>query len=162
MPNFEQAEEGNKFKRRLLQASIKVAQKASVVPDELVISGVALRNKQPISGGTFADIYLGDYHGRQVAVKKLRISMLETPEGRMKVSRSLSRISHKLTTRQQFCKEAMTWKLLDHPHILKFYGVSKDLFTDTLCMSSPWMPHGNLLQYVSSVGFVQSDVHRLV
>ena len=56
----------------------------------------------------------------------------------------------------------MTWKLLDHPHILKFYGVSDELFADTLCMISPWMPHGNLLQYISSVGFVQSDVLRLV
>ena len=56
----------------------------------------------------------------------------------------------------------MTWKLLDHPHILKFYGVSEELFADTFCMISPWMPHGSLLQYISSVGFVQSDVLRLV
>ena len=89
LPNYEQAEEGNKFKRTLLQLSIKVAQQASVVPEALIISGVTLRSKEPMGGGTFADIYMGNYQGRQVAVKKLRISMIETPEGRMKVDSAL-------------------------------------------------------------------------
>lgn len=56
----------------------------------------------------------------------------------------------------------MTWKLLKHPHILEFCGVSRDLYPPTLCMVSLWLNNGNIIQYIKNIGFDANNVHRLV
>ena len=63
---------------------------------------------------------------------------------------------------QDFCREALTWKLLFHPHILEFCGVSQDLYPNTLCMVSVWLNNGNLIQYIKNLDFIEHEVHRLV
>ena len=42
----------------------------------------------------------------------------------------------------------LAWKQLNHPNILSFLGVNADLFKESLCLVSPWMPNGNLMVYI--------------
>ncbi len=45
------------------------------------------------------------------------------------------------------------WKMMDHPNVLKFIGLSRlnDRQNHTsIALTSPWMKHGNLLAYVDS------------
>ena len=48
---------------------------------------------------------------------------------------------------QVFCREAVFWKRLVHPNIVRFLGIAdSELFP--LCMVSTWMEHGSLLVYL--------------
>ncbi|KAJ7904961.1 kinase-like domain-containing protein [Mycena leptocephala] len=62
--------------------------------------------------------------------------------------------------RLKFCREALVWKDLHHPHILSFIGIDRDSFPSSLCMVSPWMEHGTVLQYLKDHG--PANVDRLL
>ena len=42
-------------------------------------------------------------------------------------------------------REALMWKQLTHPNIVRFVGVT----TDPLQIASEWMPRGNLTTYIN-------------
>ena len=67
-----------------------------------------------------------------------------------------------MTPLQAFYSEAAIWKLLDHAHVQPFLGICRDHFKGTPCMISPWCKYGDIQKYTESMGFVSSDVHRLV
>lgn len=51
-----------------------------------------------------------------------------------------------LTYIQQFGREALIWRQLCHPNLLPFFGV---YYTEKrLCLVSPWMESGNVMQYL--------------
>ncbi|PBK85265.1 kinase-like protein, partial [Armillaria gallica] len=45
-------------------------------------------------------------------------------------------------------KEVVVWRQLRHPHILPLLGVNEDLFAPRFCLISPWMRHGNIIEYL--------------
>lgn len=49
---------------------------------------------------------------------------------------------------QLFCRESLLWKNLIHDNILPFFGVSDDVFPDSLCMVIPWMENGSLINHL--------------
>ncbi|KAJ7721129.1 hypothetical protein B0H16DRAFT_1226912, partial [Mycena metata] len=49
-----------------------------------------------------------------------------------------------------FCREALLRKDLHHPHILTFIGIDRESFPSSLCMVSPWMDHGTILNYLNA------------
>ncbi|KAJ7587317.1 kinase-like domain-containing protein, partial [Mycena floridula] len=51
---------------------------------------------------------------------------------------------------QDFCKEALIWRQLKHPNILPFWGISKTVFPDKLCLVAPWMEAGNIISYLEA------------
>jgi serine/threonine protein kinase len=51
---------------------------------------------------------------------------------------------------QAFCREALSWRQLRHPHIVPFLGLDADSHAPYLCMVSPCMVGGNVLQYVKN------------
>ncbi len=55
--------------RRLL---IALCRRTQTLPKSFLIRGVRLRDKVPINGGGFADIFRGSYKGETVALKRLR------------------------------------------------------------------------------------------
>jgi serine/threonine protein kinase len=61
---------------------------------------------------------------------------------------------------QEFCREALVWQHLQHPHILPLIGIDCESFPTSLCMVSPWMEHGTVLEYFDHHG--RSNVDRLV
>ncbi|KAF8342142.1 kinase-like domain-containing protein [Cantharellus anzutake] len=48
-----------------------------------------------------------------------------------------------------FLKEAELWSGLDHPNILKFYGIC-ELGTST-AMVSPWLKNSNVIHYMATI-----------
>ncbi|KAJ6486663.1 kinase-like domain-containing protein, partial [Mycena sanguinolenta] len=115
------------------------------LPSSLFIIGVEGRDEHPTFGGGFGDIYRASYDGQRVALKRMR-HFLRGPE--------LRRI------RLKFCREALVWKDLHHPNILPFLGIDRDSFSSSLCMVSPWMKHGTVLNYLKTHGF--ANVNKLL
>ena len=56
---------------------------------------------------------------------------------------------------QRFCKEAIVWKYVSCRYILKFDGVF--YCNDVPAIVTPWMPHGNITEYLEK----HPDVNRL-
>ncbi|KAJ7490144.1 kinase-like domain-containing protein [Mycena galericulata] len=61
---------------------------------------------------------------------------------------------------KKFYREALIWKDLRHPYILSFIGIDRDSFPPSLCMVSPWMEHGTVLDYLKEYGY--ANVNRLL
>jgi hypothetical protein len=61
-----------------------------------------------------------------------------------------------------FRKEALFWRQLRHPRILPFLGIDANSFAsiETLCMVSPWISRGTILEYVRSQDY-RADTDRL-
>ncbi|KAJ7864411.1 kinase-like domain-containing protein [Mycena leptocephala] len=123
----------------------KLSESCDTLPSALFITGVTGREQHPIFGGGYGDIYRAKYGDMTVALKHMRHFL------RGADSRSL---------RLKFCREALVWKDLHHPHILSFIGIDRDSFPSSLCMVSPWMEHGTVLQYLKDHG--PANVDRLL
>ena len=51
---------------------------------------------------------------------------------------------------QNFACEAVTWQQLSHPNVLPFYGIYHLTANPLrLCLASPWMPHGNVVNFLA-------------
>lgn len=130
--------------------------KGSTLPGGLLITDVHRIGDNPVAGGGFADVWKGWHKKEDVALKVLRI--FGNPEDRANTYKvSLNHVSGNHTRYiyhglcfQDFCKEAMLWKLFKHDNICPFYGVCVDEFAPQYAFVSPWMPNGNLLGYVKA------------
>jgi len=85
-----------------------------------------------VAAGGFADVWLGRYRGKDVAIKALRI-----------YEENSIRVIY-----ERFCNEAIQWKQMDHPNVVPFLGMDTSLFP--LCMVSPWMSNGNITTYLKN------------
>ncbi|TCD61462.1 hypothetical protein EIP91_008397 [Steccherinum ochraceum] len=114
--------------RRLM---LKLALSTEKLPRSLFLRGVKCSETESHGAGSFADIFIGDFQGHKVALKKLRMfQMLHE--------------SQKKRMRAAFCYESLIWKNLRHEHVLSFLGVADTLFSRSLCMVLPWMKHGHV------------------
>ncbi|KAJ7778410.1 kinase-like domain-containing protein [Mycena metata] len=123
------SQEESQQARRLIR---RLADSCDKLPSSLFITGVTGREDHPTFGGGFGDIYRATHTGKSVALKHMRHFLQGS---------DLRRI------RSKFCREALVWKDLNHPHILAFIGIDREHFPSSLCMVSPWMEHGTVLKY---------------
>ncbi|TDL20548.1 kinase-like protein [Rickenella mellea] len=105
-----------------------------ILPRGLTITNARRVDKDPISGGGFADVWRGELWGKPVAMKVLRIFQ----GGKNDVE----------TVRRKFCEEALIWQQLKHENILPFFGISENEFQPKLALVSPWMEGGTLIAYL--------------
>ncbi|EIN04081.1 kinase-like protein, partial [Punctularia strigosozonata HHB-11173 SS5] len=61
-----------------------------------------------------------------------------------------------------FCHEAILWQRLRHKNVLPFLGIDNTSFSPHLCMMSPWMRNGNVLDYIRAARPGYVDVVRLL
>ncbi|KAJ7778445.1 kinase-like domain-containing protein [Mycena metata] len=127
--------------RRMIR---KLSESCDIFPSSLFITGVTGREEDPTFGGGYGDIYRASYNNVPVALKRLRYFIRGS---------ELRRI------RAKFCREALLWRDLNHPHILPFLGIDSSTFSSTLCMVSPWMEHGTVMRYLKEHG--HADVDKL-
>ncbi|KAJ7224780.1 kinase-like domain-containing protein [Mycena rebaudengoi] len=138
--------EHNSKARRMI---IKLSEACDKLPSSLFITGVSGRDDHATFGGGFGDIYRASYDGRTVALKYMRTFHRGS---------ELRRI--RLTTMQQFCREALIWQHLKHPYILPMLGIDRESFPSSLCMVSLWMENGTVLKYLEEHG--RQDVDKLL
>ncbi|KAF9785122.1 kinase-like domain-containing protein [Thelephora terrestris] len=93
-----------------------------------------------LASGGFADVRRGRYKGHFVAVKTLRVAMVD----------DVSKI------RRRFCREVVLWSTLSHPNVLKLEGVHGGMGEGQFSTISEWMNQGNIMQYIE-----RNDVNRL-
>ncbi|KAJ6542619.1 kinase-like domain-containing protein [Mycena capillaripes] len=136
---FLMAPEHSRQARRIIR---KLSESCDGLPSSLFITGVTGREEHPTFAGGFGDIYRATYGNKTVAVKHMR-HFIQSSEIR--------------DIRLKLCREALVWKDLRHPHILTFIGIDRESFPSSLCMISPWMEHGTVLNYLKDHGRANVD-----
>ncbi|KAJ3932141.1 MAG: kinase-like domain-containing protein [Lentinula lateritia] len=126
----------SQYRRKCLKALRYLAKTFCVLPNSFSVDDVIRIGTHAVSGGGFADIWLGRLNNMNVCLKVLRIF---TSNG--KVSQQVLK---------EFCEEALVWKQLDHPNVLPFIGVNEILFSPSYCFISPWMKNGNIMTYLEN------------
>ncbi|KAJ7233312.1 kinase-like domain-containing protein [Mycena rebaudengoi] len=134
--------EYNSKARRII---LKLSEACDKLPLSLFITGITGRDEHATFRGGFGDIYRASYAGKTVALKHIPVYHRDA---------ELRRI------RLKFCREALVWKDLQHPHILPMIGIDRESFSPSLCMVSPWMENGTVLRYLNDHGRV--NVGRLL
>ncbi|KAJ7041246.1 hypothetical protein C8F04DRAFT_1177432 [Mycena alexandri] len=135
---FLMAQDHSRRARRIIR---KLSESSDKLPSSLFISGVTGREEHPSFAGGFGDIYRASYGGKTVALKHMRhIQSAELRDIRLRL-----------------CREALVWKDLRHPYILTFIGIDRDSIPSSLCMVSPWMEQGTILNYLKDHGRSNAD-----
>ncbi|KAF9257558.1 kinase-like protein [Marasmius fiardii PR-910] len=124
---------------------ITLSKKSTGLPKEMFIDGVVMPSRDTVWGGAFGDVFRSSYEGRYVALKRLRF-FRGSGQGKMC---------------KKFCKEARTWKRLNHKYVLPLLGIDADTFPRQPCMVSPWMFNGTINEFLKRKGR-NGDVLRLL
>ncbi|KAF8549770.1 kinase-like protein [Imleria badia] len=129
------------YKRRFLDAVVRLSRKSRLYPQSLNITGVEQAASTGDRGG-FGAIFRGVLSGRVVALKELQTAGRSADD-----------------YLKDFCQEAVVWRNVHHKNCLPFYGVTNFVYdgVSRTCMVSPWMTNGNLHVYLSR----NPDVPRL-
>ncbi|KAJ7224826.1 kinase-like domain-containing protein [Mycena rebaudengoi] len=135
-------QEHNAKARRMI---LKLSEACDKLPSSLFITGVSGRDHDATFGGGFGDIYRASYGGKTVALKRMRM---------------FHRGSELRRIRLQFCREALIWQHFKHPYILPMLGIDRESFPSSLCMVSPWMENGTVLNCLEEHG--RQDVDKFL
>ncbi|KAJ7023177.1 kinase-like domain-containing protein [Mycena alexandri] len=100
-----------------------------------MIFGVTQRDEHASFCGGFGDVFKATYQGKPVALKHMR--MFQSTDQR--------------NMRRKFCREALVWQRLRHPHIVPLIGIDTESFPSSLCLVSPWMKNGTAIKYLASI-----------
>ncbi|TFK36341.1 kinase-like domain-containing protein [Crucibulum laeve] len=134
--------ETNRKARRLF---IKLSQHADIILPSQLITGLTLLNEgRPVNGGGYADIFQALYQGNEVAVKRIRTHFVKDSQN----------------IRRAFAGEALVWQHLKHPNVLPFLGIDAEMFTSSLCMVSPWMHHGTIMEFRAMMGPAHINIEQ--
>ncbi|KAH9930838.1 kinase-like domain-containing protein [Fomitopsis serialis] len=87
---------------------------------------------RPDEKGGCADIYLGQWNGKTVGIKAVRMTQHDPLDALMK----------------KIAKEATLWRRLTHPNIAPFYGIDRQHFD--ISMICLWMPDGDILKFLKN------------
>ncbi|KAF9785320.1 kinase-like domain-containing protein [Thelephora terrestris] len=101
-----------------------------LIPRSLEVFICYDRDGGPEYSGGYADVYKRQHCGKEIAVKVIRTC-----------SKSDLRKVFAM-----FCKEFVTWKTLQHPHVLPLIGVNTS--GAHFVMVSEWMNNGNINEFV--------------
>ncbi|TCD61053.1 hypothetical protein EIP91_009110 [Steccherinum ochraceum] len=127
-----------KLRAQLRHVIMSISVSTALLPSSLFLRGVACVDKESIGGGSFGEVFRGEFNSGPVALKKLRV-FRTTDEAKKEV------------LRKEFYKESLFWKNINHPHILPFLGVDNIAFKDSFCMVLPWMSNGNVRSLMTTL-----------
>jgi len=97
------------------------------------------------------DTWRGEYHGEPVCVKVVRAQLLRDLRVVERVWRPFYLIGGtqlEFASCQTYHRVVKESKLNSHPNVLPVIRVSEELFP--FCIMSPWMPDGNITQYIGA------------
>ncbi|EIN08648.1 kinase-like protein, partial [Punctularia strigosozonata HHB-11173 SS5] len=139
--NYDEAEMMKCARQMILKLSVV----SDTIPSSLFLKRVFCSMERAIGRGAYADVYCGSYEEQPIALKQLRIFGDSEPSQ-----------PHK-----DLYREALLWRQLRHPCILPFLGLYEDTHAKDLCMVSPCMSGGSLLDFVKKF-VVEVDVVNLL
>ncbi|KAJ7088668.1 kinase-like domain-containing protein [Mycena epipterygia] len=114
----------------LCKTLMRLSRASGLHPRCFALSGLQKVGQQVAAGG-FGDIWKGLVRGQSVSVKIMRLFQDADVEAVLK----------------EFGREALIWRQLCHPNLLPFFGLY--YLENRLCLVSPWMENGNILQFLS-------------
>ncbi|KAG6811015.1 hypothetical protein H0H92_009356 [Tricholoma furcatifolium] len=117
------------FRRNLIVATQRLAAASALYPISYELSNVTTP-ELPECSGSSAEIYKGDFRGRPVCVKTIRLHKYSEIDYFMKV----------------VSKEAILWGQLQHPNLLPFYGIYR--YKGRISLVAPWMENGVIGEYL--------------
>ncbi|KAG6818671.1 hypothetical protein H0H93_002930 [Arthromyces matolae] len=120
------------FRNKLIVATQKISATSGLYPACYDLKEVEQIGYQ-VDGGVFGDIFKGDFDGLPVCLKAVRIFGQDERKKILKVRGSL---------------EAILWGQLYHPNVLPFFGLFHSISLQRPCLVSPWMRHGNIINYL--------------
>ncbi|KAL0069253.1 hypothetical protein AAF712_003617 [Marasmius tenuissimus] len=130
---------------QIVHAIIKLSDNSGLFPECLWIGENENLGKRPAEVGVFADIWMGNISGVKVAVKVVRHRI------------DVQKYEH---SRKAFVRKVMVWRSLNHPSVLPLtgmYWLNGD--PEQICLVSPWMENGNLLQYLRGHPELSPETH---
>ena len=101
------------------------------------------------AGGS-CDIYRGRHRDQVLCLKVIHIVRERNNKAMLKVIPPLMNtvVVDLKQLQQSFLQEAILWSQLDHPNILPFYGIYHLDSERNICLVSPWLENGNLMNYL--------------
>ncbi|KLO08369.1 kinase-like protein [Schizopora paradoxa] len=115
-----------------------LARRRGIVPSSFFVSGIKEIEDKPVGHGGFADVWKGKMEDGVHPTVSVALKLLRTSD----VSEERRETLH-----QALYREAILWKMTNHPNVLRFIGLGL-LSPGCIAMVSPWMSHGNLLTFV--------------
>ncbi|KAK1236027.1 Rho guanine nucleotide exchange factor, partial [Marasmius sp. AFHP31] len=108
----------SQIRSTIFTVMIHLSRNSGCCPKCLVIQNVEKQGEHPVGGGGFGDVYKGT-------------------------------INQAGSIRVEYLREAIVWKQVKHPNVLPFLGIYYlDDTRQRICLVSPWMERGNLVQYL--------------
>lgn len=160
---------GEALKQILQRLNVRLSETSLRLPQSVHITGVTILGREPIACGAFADIYMGEYRGNRVAVKRLRGSPSRDHEqlgtrARVRAEGLHCLYNSQLTEHlQKLYREISLCKGLEHPNIIPFFGVNRGVFdANAICIVTLWAEHSGVAQYVESRRVSTDEICRLV
>ncbi|KAJ8083171.1 hypothetical protein PM082_009040 [Marasmius tenuissimus] len=154
----------------IFSTMIRLSRNSGLYPKCLIIQNVEKIGKRPEGGGSFGDVWKGKIGRALVCLKVIRTfsaSKIETL-AKVRFRRTLVELlagwaETEATFKQDYMQEAIVWRQLNHRNLLPFMGMFYlDDDHEQLCLVSPWMSHGNLVQFLKRTPPEQVDHQSLV
>ncbi|KAF8328471.1 kinase-like domain-containing protein [Amanita rubescens] len=129
--------DANRRARRLM---LKMITKTPLTPSTLFVKGISAKvDYDYLDRGGFGFVFKSELGGTAVALKLL----------------------YKTRHNNDFCREALTWRSLNHERVLPFLGIYEDE-ASRLFLVSPLMTNGTLSQWREKFDPSTSEIQRLM
>uniref|UniRef100_A0A0W0F905 Protein kinase domain-containing protein n=1 Tax=Moniliophthora roreri TaxID=221103 RepID=A0A0W0F905_MONRR len=127
----------NQLRASICNTMLRLSRASDLYPSCLAIQNVKIMGRHPVAGGGFGDIWRGSLgEGKQVVCLKVVKMYLMSD-----VKRLL----------KEYMQEAIVWRQLKHPNVLPCLGLYYlDDSHERLCLISPWMENGNLVEFLQA------------
>ncbi|KAL0574483.1 hypothetical protein V5O48_007458 [Marasmius crinis-equi] len=126
---------------------LRLSKNSGLHPQCLSIQNVKKLGEYPIAAGGFGDVWkgvIGD-STKPVCLKVVKIYL----------DSDLEKLSN------EYLREGILWRQMKHPNLLPFLGIYRLEDTQQLCLISPWMDKGNLVQFLRTTPREGVDHHTL-
>lgn len=146
------------YRSRIRTLMTKLALTSGRLPKALFLQDVQRTSIDPVAQGSFSDIYEGQFQGKAVALKRLRVfHMIEDTKTVRVIEIEVCLDTH---FKQALCRESLLWRNLEHRHVLPFLGIEQGIFLGAFCMVLPWMP-GNIHTFMEGLRLTGYSDHAL-
>ncbi|KAF8063193.1 kinase-like domain-containing protein, partial [Lyophyllum atratum] len=114
-------------------ATRRLSSKTDLYPRSFILDDVRRIESIPVASGGYADIYKGEFQGKVVCLKTIRIYQTSKYGDIVKT----------------IAREAILWGQLSHTNLLPFHGLHRT--GQQLSLVSPWAEAGNMLNFLQNV-----------